>query len=136
MQEILFRGKRVDNGEWIKSDSIMQIKGQNPRLWVEHEGWVEVIPETVRQYIGLKDKNGTKIFKGDICKLKTGDICTITFYGGCFSFFNVKFGNIPLNDTEFGVVEYDRKVGITNRATDIEVIGNIHDNPELLEVDQ
>lgn len=48
MREILFRGKRVDNGgELVISDSLMQVKGQNPRLWVEFDGWVEILPETL-----------------------------------------------------------------------------------------
>ena len=47
MRAILFRGKRVDNGELVISDSLMQVKGQNPRLWVEFDGWGEVLPETL-----------------------------------------------------------------------------------------
>lgn len=128
MREILFRGKNK-NGEWVSG---LPYKAKYVGISSTVERFI-VNPDTVGQYTGLCDKNDNKIFEGDICKLKTGDICTISFIGGCFSFFNVKFGNIPLNDTEFGVVEYDSRIGITNRATDIEVIGNIYDNKNLLE---
>ncbi len=72
MREILFRGKREDDGEFIISDSIMQIERQNPRLWAKFDCWVKVIPETVGQFTGICDKNGEKIFEGDIVESPYG----------------------------------------------------------------
>lgn len=123
MREILFRGKRVDIGEWVESDSILYIdKSQvNERiisefqLWVVNEGWVYA--DTIGQFTGLLDKNGKKIFEGDIMKLGTGEI-RFVFYG-CTSFRHTNYGKYAK--------EFD------NKDKGYEVIGNIYDNPELLE---
>ena len=127
MREILFRGKRYDDKNFILSDSIMQTSYGCVNLW--HEGkWIEVIPRTVGQYTGLKDKNGTKIFEGDIVQT------------------NKFFLSVGLNAKY--VIEYDVKIAcfigtmqkgcikhfttFQNDSDQFEVIGNIHDNPELL----
>lgn len=127
MREILFRGKRYDDKNLILSDSIMQTSYGCVNLW--HEGkWIEVIPRTVGQYTGLKDKNGTKIFEGDIVQT------------------NKFFLSVGLNAKY--VIEYDVKIAcfigtmqkgcikhfttFQNDSDQFEVIGNIHDNPELL----
>ena len=134
MREILFRGKRVDNGEWIKGFYIeanhhWHNKGVH-KEWIvknviQNGGWCNVgskyavIPETVGQYTGLTDENGTKIFEGDIVNLLYSD-----FYGQdrCGKFV---YDDMTNTDIIFRIE--------TSHA--IEVIGNIHDNPELLGVE-
>ena len=132
MREILFRGKRIDNGEWIKGnlaaydliapnypeDTINatgEYCGQTPYV-----GFVEVIPETVGQYTGLCDKNGKRIFEGDRIEIR-GYV-----YYCCWDEGNLEY--ILINEKESFGMGY----AASSRMT---VIGNIHDNPELLEVD-
>ena len=122
MREILFKGKREDNGEFIISDSIMKIERQNPRLWAKFDCWVKVIPETVGQFTGLTDKNGKKIFEGDI--LLKG-----------FEKVLVKWN---ANQCRWGIYSNNYEICGFNESTQgyFEVIGNIYDNSELLEVEE
>ena len=143
MREIIFRGKRCDNGEWIGGSLVHQtlFYGDETDCYhILHGGEFdcdfydaeEVIPETIGQFTGLTDKNGKKIFEGDI--VKEADVVhngEIQIHGNVFSVSMRKgcWVVIPASDTE----EWDF---LNSYLPYLEVIGNIHDNPELLEVSE
>ena len=134
MREILFRGKRIDNGEWVegfyykakyyKTDTELSdyITIPHPDEMYRGSDHILVEPETVGQFTGLYDKYGKRIFEGDIIN--------------CYTLSRVR-------DYENSVVRWNevllcfmagRNSLYGGHAADIyEVIGNIHDNPELLE---
>lgn len=150
-REILFRGKRVDNGEWIEGDLVHSIYSVNDTCVGKYGctlGMHQVIFETVGQYTGLTDKNGKKIFEGDIlkCNDNSKDLVKVVF--GEFEVVEVD----TLRDIEtvigwhYEVVPTDdlskcEPFNISMSLTDfyiqslcnMQIIGNIHDNPELLE---
>lgn len=120
MREILFRGKRVDNGEWVEGYYMDDGYINQPftELGGRFDDTIEVDPETVGQYTGLTDKNGKKIFEGDICK-------HISNYSG-----NTVISVVTYTDGHF-LALVDEHSGF-ELSEKLEVIGNIHDNPELL----
>ena len=112
MREILFRGKQRDNGEWFYGDLIHL----NHCVSIRSKDCARsVVPETVGQFTGLTDKNGRKIFEGDILKANNGHIGYVAFSEGGF----VKACRCHFNFTNL-------------YGDNQEVIGNIHDNPELI----
>ena len=141
MREILFRGTRVDNGEWVEGFLVSWKNWNEIDLkWSIHYGiisteWcntkpkdcIEVIPETVSQFTGLTDKNVVKIFEGDIIRYSTSiNGKENIMIGNVFwSEFRASFalGNEYTNNDLYKYVQYNRIC---------EVIGNIFDNPELL----
>lgn len=116
MRDIIFRAKRRDNKNWIEGyyykygDNYCIIEPTSIRL-AKGTG---VLPETVGQFVGLCDKNGNKIWEGDIVKNEFGEIAKVTYIFGRCTPFNVY--------PEYRCFNCDL----------CEVIGNIHDNPELL----
>ncbi|MGM9551951.1 MAG: YopX family protein [Clostridia bacterium] len=143
MREILFRGKRESDGKWlygIYSDDYVNDTDFPcifPLRSEYDDGDWSVIRETVGQYTGLTDKNGKKIFEGDIVKAD-GYIFVVKF-GKCGGVANAEnYGYIGFyfeafsKDTKLAA-EYGLRDDICY-FTDIEVIGNIYDKPELLEV--
>lgn len=143
-EQYLFRGKRKDNGEWVTGYYVFQRKrsgvfGQviseldfDRHLIIDLRGNLhEVIPETVGQYTGLKDKNGKLIFEGDIIRTKK--------YGRVIAHSNVRDYDIFIITyvpAVFRLENIHRAFNLVGNSVDYEVIGNIHDNPELLEVEK
>lgn len=133
MREILFRGKRKDTGEWAygaygNHTSLDAIIIDRPYLAADGDlsalGFWPVHPDTVGQYTGRIDTNGTKIFEGDIlsrdCYDASGRIIKIVWV---------------VELAEF-CAQTPSGYGFSMLPPNGKVIGNVHDNPELLEVEK
>lgn len=141
MREILFRGKCKYNGKWIEGCLVKLGRESfsdperygicNKAVPLGESGVCynlkidEIVPETVGQYTGLTDKNGEKIFEGDVIK--------------CISRFDAKDMVVIFEKAEFHLVDCQRYKNYTEccgyryfGTLETEVIGNIHDNSELL----
>jgi uncharacterized phage protein (TIGR01671 family) len=156
MREILFRGKRVENGEWVEGTYYKQdyfygdevekhiIITSDDALTNDFDlDFYEVIPETLGQFTGLTDKNGNRIFEGDIVRNEKHDCDGVV----CFDRIG-NDGGIGLNgyfikeidiygDFDDQEIDYDTKEKFyeCNRGVELEqleVIGNIYDNCEFL----
>ena len=133
IRTIIFRGKRKDNGEWVyggiyyqkadevKEEAVYIIGGSLNNVGVAYE----VIPETVGQCTGLTDKNGKKIFEGDVvyCKsrLDSANMVVIFECGQFRIILSENYRNYQTNSGFYDINCFDKKV-----------IGNIYDNEELL----
>lgn len=122
MREILFRGKRVDNGKWIEGSLSTEYYKECGCIMVSptSDDCFKVDPETVGQYTGLCDRNRKKIFEGDIVNYN-GSIHKVVFENRCYN-------------ARFGIVVEEKETwsfGMSVPPYLMEVIGNIHDNPEL-----
>lgn len=145
MREILFRGKRVDNGEWVYGflrcmnyidvwEQKVYYDGQEEIKYCTTNSY-QVKPETVGEFTGLLDKNGNKIFEGDVVKITDKIV-------GYERFAFIEFGNPnaqydwgwqlhPISKEPFAVAIL-HWVDMEESGAFIEVIGNICDNKELL----
>lgn len=151
MREILFRGKRKDNGEWVeghylKGDNfnfIVPVKSKGSYSINDNTVSIDpccpVIPETIGQYTGVMDKNDKKIFEGDI--LKFGDFIVFVVWNGETLAWECQKADDIYNSCHYqickdhwGLIELGHIAAepyITGEMT-TEIIGNIHDNPEFL----
>lgn len=151
MREIVFRGKRIDNGEWVEgylyehepplAGIVSEDDVPEPSKWfVARTGFadwnmprpvefVEVDPSTVGQYTGLEDKNVKRIFEGDVCRFRewsNGEMCWVGKVHWEHQQFMISGGPNKECETMFELC-LSRFI-----PENIEVIGNIHDNPELI----
>uniref|UniRef100_A0AB33J1S7 YopX protein domain-containing protein n=1 Tax=Prevotella sp. GTC17254 TaxID=3236794 RepID=A0AB33J1S7_9BACT len=122
-REILFRGKSKLTGMFLEGNLVIGRNGETSIVWFnteQKECWTSVCPDTIGQYTGLKDKNGKKIFEGDI--LVCGrEWTTLVLWNEELATFALQF-------------IFENKVGKTplGEWQPMEVISNIYDNPELL----
>ena len=130
MREIEFRAKRIDNGEWVYGSLVVEtypdfccyyMRTKDEEDWTSRYMNVPVDKETVGQYTGLKDKNGKKIFEGDILECE---------------------GGVYFSETYRGLVEFEKGVFVAKGSTvdfqpemfnDCKIIGNVCDDPDLIE---
>lgn len=146
MREILFRGKHTDNGEWVEGNVIVYnmpygvraviVRGFSPLS--KQVECVSVAPDTVGQFTGLTDVDGTRIFEGDIVRVDPTPIngrefdgysAVVGFTGGAFGLERVDvYCHRNAHYLEHGFCEVFWPFGHCEYL----VIGNIHDNPELL----
>lgn len=159
MREILFRGKRVKPvalvSHWIFGNYVFKadksLPGLGKHFIVVHDGfglsqWVEVDADTVGQYTGLMDKDGTRIFDGDIVRWTlqdlylTGSYAYYTSYGYgshlVVTALNSGFTLRPIKDNAPETPNANGKIdnySFWNNQHFLEVVGNIYDNPGLME---
>lgn len=145
MREILFKAKRLDNGEWVEGDLIQNIFGGMKRMWISSESYdkerlrsvhkyitewrgIEIDPDTICQYTGLTDKNSRKIWENDIVQAWSEGSNAI---GKVIRRVDGLYIMYPAYQKKEFWGLYPNK----NGKTTVEVIGNIFDNEELLEVE-
>ena len=155
MREIKFKAKRHDNGEWVYGNLIIEddecyISTGFPEIALDDDYWAnsygyppsssdfhitnihEVIPETVGQFTGLKDKNGVKIFEGDIFQYSKHNGYMLPDFTGAVLFRMGSFGYVPTSGNmgeafrSFSEIDELKKDFLDH----IEIIGNIHDKAQ------
>lgn len=155
-REILFKGKRKDSGMWEYGNLSMRDETGRSKYYIgQNMLGYEVVPETIGRYTGLKDKNGVKIFEGDIVKLFVfrGQIIQICGAFGVsvesaidWDYLASEINPVTGYDNSPNFCQNDNFVSLwelmwnynqeENMCGVIEVIGNIHDNPELVRKDE
>ena len=129
MRTIKFRGKNLD-GEWVYGFYVEEerqtLNGFEKKHFIVNDGYDYVRPETICQFTGLYDKDGKEICEGDIlCRKDGGALLTVEFRHGAFGYEYCGEFHSWAGNHNFTFNPFDTDV-------DFAIIGNIHDNPELL----
>ena len=125
MRTIRFRGKNKETGEWVIGSLLISKQGVYivPLPYINHS-LVEVDENSVGKYTDLKDKNGTKIYEGDIIGDKNG-IGVVLYKDGILGIASYSYGFEHITDW----TAFDHGIDYPDRLS---IMGNIYDNPELL----
>ena len=131
-REILFRGKSIGTGEWLYGhlfnygltapSNVPCISVCVPTSWREAYALYTVLSKTIGQYTGMKDKNKKKIFEGEIVTIGNNLKAIVIWFNGSFR---------SQDELSSKAIYFD-DIGAIMRDYDVQVIGNIHDNPELI----
>ena len=131
MREILFKAKRIDSGEWVEGylmdENYINLPYTDYSVGGRFDEEIEIYPETVCQYTGLTDKNGRKIFEGDIVKTNQYGVDD----GSGHNYAGLDTFSVEFSDGGFCLKNKWRRFNLRPFGN-FEVIGNIFDNPELL----
>ena len=139
MREILFRGKRIDNGEWVVGQYVNTCYPGNGKetghfIVVYPNEYHEIYTSTLCQFTGLCDKNGNKIWENDIIKYHFGENYAPIKYGcyqNCFDSQKTEHVGFYVEWSDGKCLRKD--LGYWNNMVDTMPVGNIFDNPELLQ---
>lgn len=133
----LFKAKRVDNGEWIVGYLYRLSENNPPFIMLRKYGEsYEVDEHTICQCTGLRDKNGNLIWENDVVKDLFSDACAQIKYGSyqsCFDSTETEHVGFYVDWSGKYTKRYRKDLGYWINMVDAEIIGNIFDNPELLE---
>lgn len=135
MREILFRGKRKDNGEWVYGNYAVTDNNEKQHFIFQNKAFeFEVVPETVGQYTGITDDNGKKIFEGDILGV-TNDDTDYDYITKVYLDCDTLCVDVQGQDYDYTSIGFAIEIW-DDECDQVEIIGNIYDNPELLEVEE
>lgn len=126
-REILFRGKRVDNKKWVQG-YLFKTWNKSYILWGTINGYpnmIDIIPETVGQFTRQTDKNGVKIFEQDIVRVK--------WWNGYHREYQFSNYEVYYDENQMGYYLRGNEFN-WEYFYGVEIIGNIHDNPELMKL--
>ena len=131
MRQIKFRGKRLDNGAWIYGD-LIHIDKSDIGIVTDYDHWsgCRINPDTIGQFTGLTDRNGKEIYEGDIITVNGKYPRVVLWDKMCWALMPTEY----FHDEMFWVMNLQHP-GIDwweEFANEFEVIGNIHDNPGLI----